>query len=124
MSPVPVSLLSRRLPLGGSWAKIFVEQALKKLGVTIENVSVEELHQVADGAIRVKRTANQAGAPTIDDDNSPFDAVFWTAGSKPPDLLPGLHRTESGRLAVRLILQCIHNDGTAILGLWAIGDCA
>jgi demethylphylloquinone reductase len=131
---VQVTLLSRGAPLGGTRAAALVEQALTKLGVTIENVAVEALlrqSELSDGPIRVVRTAynettGTAASQPVVDDTMPFDAVFWTAGSKPalPDLLTGLQRTVSGRVAVRPNLQCVRPDGTVIRGLWAVGDCA
>jgi hypothetical protein len=112
------------------------------LGVTVENVSVEALLPAAataaataateshysdnNGPVRVQRKSYETGAAVVVDDQLPFDAVFWTAGSKPslPDSLEGLQRTKSGRLAVRPNLQCIRDDGTTVRGLWAVGDCA
>jgi demethylphylloquinone reductase len=134
---VQVTLLSRGAPLGGTRAAALVEQALTKLGVTIENVAVEALLRQqsvpgsGDGPIRVVRTAyNDATGTAVSqpvvDDTMPFDAVFWTAGSKPalPDSLTGLQRTVSGRVAIRPNLQCVRENGTVIRGLWAVGDCA
>lgn len=122
-NPPRVTLLSRGPPLGGSRAETLVKRALNKLGVTIENASVEALEGAAD-AIKVKRKSYETGEPI--DDEETFDAVFWTAGSKPsfPEDMSNLKRTSSSRVAVRPSLQCIRDDETAIRGLWAVGDCA
>jgi hypothetical protein len=65
------------------------------------------------------------------EDDSPWDIVFWTAGSRPSDPVAdgcrGLQPSPSGRLAVDPTLRCVWEKGTDREGaprVWALGDCA
>lgn len=120
-----VSLLSRGKPMAGTRAEPLVDQALRKLGVAVEEVSVDSLEREDDGKIMIHRAAYGTNS-TVEDD-LPWDAVLWTAGSLPalPESCEGLQRTTSGRLAVEDCLM-VQADGASDTRscIFALGDCA
>jgi len=115
-----VTLLSRGPPMAGTRAEPLVQQALEKLGVTVEECSVEELEAVNDDndsntrvtpRVIVKRKPwglNGAEGETFD--GEPWDSVMWTAGSRPSEPvregLEELRKSDSGRLALDSSLRC------------------
>jgi NADH:ubiquinone reductase (non-electrogenic) len=124
-----VILLTRGRPMAGTRAEPLVEQALRKLGVTVEECTVAALEQSDDNKVFVRRT-NMESDELVEDD-SPWDVVFWTAGSRPSDPVldgcRGLQPSPSGRLAVDSTLRCAWDKGMNREGaprVWALGDCA
>ncbi|KAG7345811.1 NADH dehydrogenase, FAD-containing subunit [Nitzschia inconspicua] len=124
-----ISLLTRGPPMKGTRAESLVDQALSKLNVTIELVSVDKIEPIepneSDGAripsgrkykglVRIHRS-DLMGNPvdTTSSNDEQWDAVFWTAGSTVADPVPHglteLSMTTSGRLAVDDTLQCSWN---------------
>jgi NADH:ubiquinone reductase (non-electrogenic) len=127
-----VTLLTRGRPMAGTRAEPLVERALKKLGVIVEECSVAALEPGSgadDNKVFVRRTKMGSDEPVEDD--SPWDVVFWTAGSKPSDPVSdgcqGLQPSPTGRLAVDPTLRCVWDKGMDRDGapsVWALGDCA
>jgi NADH dehydrogenase FAD-containing subunit len=128
-----VTLLSRGPPMKGTRAEPLVDKALKKLGVTVEDSTVEALEQGDDNKVFVKRKYMKSDE--LVEDDSPWDVVLWTAGSRPSDPVAdgchGLQPSPSGRLAVDPTLRCVWekdiNWEKAIEGaprVWALGDCS
>jgi NADH:ubiquinone reductase (non-electrogenic) len=130
-----VSLLTRGAPMKGSTAEPLVDKALARLGVNVELCSVKAIEQV-DGseAVKIKRS-NIMGdeGPEVEDD-LPWDAVLWTAGSGPayPVSKPmiGLEQVASGRIATDNTLRCVWKKEGEATGrirqppVWALGDCS
>ena len=123
----------------GTRAEALIDKALSKLGVTVEISAVRSLKQIEssldDGPkdkVIIERTTMDKEA-TLIDDNQPWDAVLWTAGSGPAypvcDGNLGLKQVEgSGRIQVDNTLRCTWAvstmaDGTRKPPLWALGDC-
>jgi NADH:ubiquinone reductase (non-electrogenic) len=128
-SQASVTLLTRGRPMAGTRAEPLVEQALRKLGVTVEECSVAALEQSDDNKVFVRRTNMESDE--LLEDESPWDVVFWTAGSRPSDPVSdgchGLQPSPSGRLAVDPTLRCVWEKGMDREGaprVWALGDCA
>lgn len=128
-SQASVTLLTRGRPMAGTRAEPLVEQALKKLGVKVEECSVAALESSDDNKVFVRRT--NMGSDEIVEDDSPWDVVFWTAGSRPSDPVAdgchGLQPSPSGRLAVDPTLRCVWEKGNGreiAPRVWALGDCA
>jgi NADH:ubiquinone reductase (non-electrogenic) len=129
-----VTLLTRGRPMAGTRAEPLVEQALQKLGVTVEECTVAALEQGGDNKVFVRRTHMESGE--VVEDDKPWDIVFWTAGSRPSDPVSdgcqGLQPSPSGRLAVDPTLRCVWGkdmmvDSVSREGaprVWALGDCA
>jgi demethylphylloquinone reductase len=146
-----VSLLSRGAPMAGTKAEPLVDRALEKLGVTVELCSVESIEAAEtmpanDGSLKppviVKRRKWGDDQSLLDMDA--WDAVLWTAGSRPAspvaDGLSGFRKSESGRLATDSYLRCFlaediqvqSDEGTRTVKtvkfeqppVWALGDCA
>jgi demethylphylloquinone reductase len=147
-----VHLLCRGRPMANTRAEGLVDMALNKLGVIIEPCSVKSL-EVADRnndsneaiymtpKIRIARTKWDVPVGTNDDeeanmnnlDELPWDAVLWTAGSRPADPISTkgcdcLPKTPSGRIAVDATLRCLprnsESNAVAQPKIWALGDCA
>jgi pyruvate/2-oxoglutarate dehydrogenase complex dihydrolipoamide dehydrogenase (E3) component len=117
----------------GTRAEPLVDKALKKLGVTVEDSTVESLEQGDDNKVLVKRKYMKSDE--LVEDDSPWDVVLWTAGSRPSDPVAdgchGLQPSPSGRLAVDPTLRCVWEKyidwEKAIEGaprVWALGDCS
>lgn len=127
-----VTLLSRGRPMAGTLAEPLVDKALRKLGVTVEESTVESLEpSVVEGDQGVLVRRKKMGSDEFVEDDSPWDAVLWTAGSRPSDPVAdgccGLQPSQSGRLAVDPTLRCVWDDKTYAEGVprvWALGDCA
>ncbi|CAB9516826.1 NADH dehydrogenase [Seminavis robusta] len=148
-----VTLLSRGAPMAGTRAETLIDKALEKLGVVVEQCSVQAIDAVAaddDGRssqVTIQRT--QWGDDQSRLDMDPWDAVMWTAGSRPTNPvsggLPGLRRSDSGRLAIDSALRCFECEDVQVQGsssssdgrvstvktvkfeqppIWALGDCA
>jgi NADH:ubiquinone reductase (non-electrogenic) len=122
-----VTLLSRGRPMAGTRAEPLVDKALRKLGVTVEDVSVEALEQGDDNKVLVRR--KKTGSDELVEDDSPWDLVLWTAGSRPSDPVAdgciGLLPSQSGRLAVDPTLRCVwEKEREGAPRVWALGDCA
>ena len=129
-----VTLLSRGPPMAGTRAEPLIEQALQRLGVTVEECSVDALMEAPQGII-VKRTAWKKSTSSEDEkvvnDDEPWDSVMWTAGSAPAHPVGGeevnwLRKSNTGRLAVDSTLQCLARDDGELgqPAVWALGDCA
>lgn len=123
-----VTLLSRGAPMAGTRAERLVDQALRRLGVSVEDVSVDAL-RLCDTTGKIVVDRSQYGANVLaESDDEPWDAVLWTAGSSPslPDACEGLKRTSSGRLEVDDTLRVqMHPDAEEnSCCLFAVGDCA
>lgn len=106
--------------MAGTRAEPLIDKALSKLGVKVEQCSVNAI-ELADKTdnnpltqpVIVKRT--KWGVADEDDEASqlyldPWDAVLWTAGSSPAMPVSGglsnFRRAESGRLAIDSSLRC------------------
>lgn len=139
LSQCDVTLLTRGAPMKGTRAEALIDKALSKLGVTVEISAVRSLKQIEssldDGPkdkVIIERTTMDKEA-TLIDDNQPWDAVLWTAGSGPAypvcDGNLGLQQVEgSGRIQVDNTLRCTWAvstmaDGTRKPPIWALGDC-
>ena len=118
-----VTLLSKGPPMARTRAEGLVNQALMKLGVKIEDTTVDAIEQDVDGDGRytIKRTGKE-------ETREQWDAVLWTAGSRPSDPVcngvDGLKLSDSGRLAIDSTLRCLSVDGGARAMIWSIGDCS
>lgn len=130
-----VSLLSRGSPMAGTRAEPLVNQALIKLGVIIEDCSVEEIKPAATdeeekGTEQLTVTRRNTEGNVIEDDY-PWDAVLWTAGSGPAypvaEGLDLLQKSDTGRLGTDGALRCVWGKDSNKLNkpnIWALGDCA
>jgi len=113
---VSIELLCRQAPLQGTRAESWVNDALVSLGVDIRlNSSVVSVMK-EEANVTVRCENGDAG---------PFDAVFWTAGSRPSRVVERLHglQTTEGRLVTDQNLRCkstLHE----VQPIWALGDCA
>ena len=130
-----VTLLSRGAPMAGTRAEPLIQKALQKLGVVVEECSVEAIVKVdknedaSEGRTQKQRVIVKR-APWGDNDDSsssnpvdtsePWDVVFWTAGSAPAqpvaDGLEGLRKSDSGRLAVDSSLRCFACEEVQMTG--------
>jgi len=159
-----VSLLTRGPPMKGTRAEPLVNRALQKLKIDVEVCSVNAIEPVREEdsssqstttipttQLRVRRTAVVSGSSdgVVVDDEEPWDAVLWTAGSGPAspvcdDLKYLRQDPRSGnRLAVDSTLRCIRRlpdemssstpgDATKRRKItverkppvWALGDCS
>jgi NADH dehydrogenase FAD-containing subunit len=133
-----VTLLTRGSPMKGTRAEPLVDKALSRLGVTVEICgvkAVEKLESAPDDMpkdkVKIIRTSMDDEDTSVDDD-LPFDAVLWTAGSGPAypvcDGMLGLKQVEgSGRLEIDSTLRCIGEDSMGASRkppVWALGDCS
>eukprot|EP00548_Thalassiothrix_antarctica_P015462 CAMPEP_0194175004 /NCGR_PEP_ID=MMETSP0154-20130528/9123_1 /TAXON_ID=1049557 /ORGANISM="Thalassiothrix antarctica, Strain L6-D1" /LENGTH=400 /DNA_ID=CAMNT_0038888655 /DNA_START=491 /DNA_END=1690 /DNA_ORIENTATION=+ len=134
-----VALLTRTPPLEGTRAEPLVNQALSKLGVTIELCGVKSITKKDDESLQIQRTNNENDN---NDDEICWDAILWTAGSGPCYPVSnnnnnnnkfgslGLERVSlSGRLKVDNNLRCSWGTDETMnqqpaTTIWALGDCA
>jgi NADH:ubiquinone reductase (non-electrogenic) len=128
-----VVLLARSAPMAGTRVEKLVDKALQRLGVEVEIGSVDAITAVEDSPgpkLVVKRSTS--GEET--EDERPFDAVLWTAGSAPAypvsKEMKGFTKSSSGRLAIDATLRCMWEQlgEEANRGerpqVWALGDCS
>jgi demethylphylloquinone reductase len=127
-----VTLMTRGPPMKGTRAEPLVDQALRRLGVSVVTCSVDRIEPVVvesdeDGNKKIKSNSNRQqvrvftsdlGGETSrnkDDDDTGekgevWDVVFWTAGSTPaypvPDKIGSLGITSTGRLSIDSTLRC------------------
>lgn len=120
-----VTLLSRGAPMAGTRAEPLIQKALQKLGVVVEECSVEAITEVvkkedtSEGGTQKQRVVVERTPWGDNDESSPsnpidtleaWDVVLWTAGSAPAqpvaDGLEGLRKSDSGRLAMDSSLRC------------------
>eukprot|EP00543_Licmophora_paradoxa_P012085 CAMPEP_0202464250 /NCGR_PEP_ID=MMETSP1360-20130828/61360_1 /ASSEMBLY_ACC=CAM_ASM_000848 /TAXON_ID=515479 /ORGANISM="Licmophora paradoxa, Strain CCMP2313" /LENGTH=542 /DNA_ID=CAMNT_0049087495 /DNA_START=18 /DNA_END=1646 /DNA_ORIENTATION=- len=131
-----VVLVSRGPPMAGTRAEPLVDRALKKLGVRVEDASVERIEESEQKGmfrcIRRRQGEGGGGGSEIDDD-SLWDAILWTAGSQPADPVPnnihGLQISASKRIAIDQTLRCYYEGDTSTKNadrpmIWALGDCS
>jgi NADH:ubiquinone reductase (non-electrogenic) len=129
-----VSLLTRGAPMKGTTAEPLVDKALSRLGVNVEVCSVKAIERVDESeTVKIKRSNMGDEGPEMEDDQ-PWDAVLWTAGSGPDypvsKTMIGLEQVASGRIAVDSTLRCVwkkEGDAMARIGqppVWALGDCS
>lgn len=122
-----VTLMTRGPPMKGTRAEPLINQALQKLGVTVEMSTVQSLTPWKNGVdddghddkdksktsqlLRMDRISLENGGDVVD---QPWDVVFWTAGSSPsypvPEKVGRLALTQSGRIQVDDTLRCSWND--------------
>jgi NADH dehydrogenase len=72
-------------------------------------------------------TSCEHGIVQLDNgDSHPCDTLVWVAGVTPNPVLGkvALPRGKKGHLQCNPRLQVVHDDGTAIEGMWALGDAA
>lgn len=145
-----VTLLSRGAPMAGTRAEAWIDRALTKLGVIVQDCSVESLarSEKHDNKVLVRRRVPSASGKNDNDESigtvveDEWDAVLWTAGSGPADPVGSgkcvglLQDSSSGRLAVDSTLRCLRerdqleNQPAASARqqqqpyVWALGDCA
>jgi NADH dehydrogenase len=131
-----VSLLTRGPPMKGTRAEPLVNKALSRLGINVDicgvgSVTPFESNELPHDRICVIRTAmNDENSPISDD--TPWDAVLWTAGSGPAypvcNTMFGLKQVDgSGRLATDRTLRCLAEDPSESSRrppVWALGDCS
>ena len=142
-----VTLISRGPPMKGTRAETLVDQALAKLGVTVEYSSVEEIIPVDNDnkdndasttitkQVMIRRSSMDESSDknVVIDSDKIWDAVFWTAGSSAaypvPGNISGLAVTTSGRLMVDDTLRCnwsgdIATKMDSVPSIFALGDCS
>ncbi len=147
-----VQLLCRGKPMANTRAEGLVDKALNKLGVIVEPCNVMAFDEATSHnenneptymspKIRITRTKWNAASTGNDDsetynrndDELPWDAVLWTAGSLPADPISTngcdcLPKSASGRIAVDDTLRCLplinENIKATPPKIWALGDCA
>ena len=147
-----VTLLTRGPPMKGTRAEPLINKALKRMNVNVETCSVEsvelantsndegdEIREILkNGQKVIVKTKSLEDTDDIsenetDDEDTPWDAVLWTAGSGPAypvvEALDILNKVEkSGRLAIDGSLRCgwkeKRPEGMRQPRVWAIGDCA
>jgi NADH:ubiquinone reductase (non-electrogenic) len=156
-----VCLLTRGAPMKGTRAEPLINAALKRLEVKVQECSVESVEsvvvQVEDGdhhlaekkspksgrAQVIVKTGPPPGSSSSSssstdgeedaNNNIPWDAVLWTAGSGPAyPIVEGLDQLSkvepSGRLSIDGTLRCIWKEERRGLRnnprVWAMGDCA
>jgi Pyridine nucleotide-disulphide oxidoreductase len=133
-----------------SWSthgETLVDSALTKLGVVIEPCNVVAFQEVVQNdsdavprrmtsKIRIQRSEWGSDDDTvlINEEELPWDAVLWTAGSLPASPIStngcdALPKSNSGRIATDTSLRCLplvenNKDDTMQPKLWALGDCA
>ena len=150
-----VQLLCRGKPMANTRAEALVDKALNKLGVIVEPCNVMAFDEATSHnehneptymspKVRITRTKWNAASSTTGNDDSetdkyrnddelPWDAVLWTAGSLPADPISTngcdcLPKSASGRIAVDDTLRCLplikENMKAIRPKIWALGDCA
>jgi NADH:ubiquinone reductase (non-electrogenic) len=129
-----VTLLARGAPMAGARVEKLVDKALRRLGVEVEIGSVEAITAVENDSPGPKLVVKRSNSGEESQDQRPFDAVLWTAGSAPSypvsKEMKGLSKSGSGRLAIDASLRCKWDKSgeEANTGekpqVWALGDCA
>lgn len=129
-----VTLLARGAPMAGTRVEKLVDKALQRLGVEVEIGSVEAITAVEKDSPDPKLDVKRSTSEEETQDQRPFDAVLWTAGSAPAypvsKEMKGLSKSGSGRLAIDASLRCKWEQSGEETNrdekpqIWALGDCA
>lgn len=153
ISSASVTLLSRGAPMAGTRAEPLIDKALQKLGVKVEQCSVDAIEPATKNGnnppsqpVIVKTTKWNSDDEESSVDLRPWDVVMWTAGSSPAfpvsEGLSSFRKADSGRLAIDCTLRCFLYEDKEMIGdsaddlhtvesakyaqppVWALGDCA
>jgi NADH:ubiquinone reductase (H+-translocating) len=105
-----------------------LDRVAPEVGPELSQWTLEELRgRGIDVRLRTTmKSAEDDVAQLSDGDEIPFGMLVWTAGVKPNPVLDAtdLPRGPKGHVVANERLQVIREDGSWVLGAWAIGDLA